>query len=249
MTYRDFGTNKTLYTVYEKPDGLIEIHVLTGNQSVRRLISNHTTDATFFLRIREQYATEDTVAKKWLAKIVSEYRDKFVKNQVSFIFVALSNETLPANVIKHERAERGEITPIISHKCSELAELGFKPVGHWEIDEKLKSSVRYIIYLHKKDRVVYSFCVDGELKYIGVCDNTSTCLIDRMKRYKGMVGEGTNKRVILKIKDCLMENHEVTIWALKPEGELTYKDIRVDLVKGLENPLIQKFKPEWNIKG
>lgn len=249
MTRRDFGTNKTLYTVYEKPDGYIEILVLTDNQSVRRLISNHLTDATFFLRIRDKNAADEPYAKKWLAKIVSEYRDKFAKNQASFILATHGNETLPANVIKPKGAERVDKTPIISHKCSGLAEAGFQHVGHWEIDEKLKSSVRYVIDMHIKDRVIYSFCVDGELKYIGVCDNTNTCLSDRMKRYKGMVGEGTNKRVTLQIKDCLNQGKEVSIWALKPDGELTYKEVRVDLVKGLENPLIKKFRPEWNIKG
>ena len=182
MVTHDFGSNKILYTVDEKRDGRIEIHVHTINQSVRRIISNHTDDASFFLRNREKYAAENTYAKKWLARIVSEYRDKFIKNQVLFVIATPGNDTLSTMIKKPKRAKNVDFSPKISHKCSSLAELGFQRVGDCVIDKKLKSGVRYVIEKHKNDRVIYAFCVNDELKYFGVCDNTKTCFNERMKR-------------------------------------------------------------------
>ena len=116
MVTRDFGRNKTLYTVNEKQDGVVEIHVHTSNQSVRRIISNHTDDASFFLRNREKYAADDHYAKIWLARIVSEYRDKFIKNQVLFILAAPGNETLSPIMKKPKRAKKVDFSPKISYK-------------------------------------------------------------------------------------------------------------------------------------
>jgi len=35
---------------------------------------------------------------------------------------------------------------------------------------------------------------------------------------------------------------------MKANSNLQFNGIDIDLVKGLENPLIQKEKPKWNIK-
>jgi hypothetical protein len=70
-----------------------------------------------------------------------------------------------------------------------------------------------------------------------------------MSRYKDLQGAGTNKRIANKIKGCLERGKSVKIFVLKPESTLQYKGLNVDLVKGLENPLIEKLKPEWNIQG
>jgi hypothetical protein len=64
-----------------------------------------------------------------------------------------------------------------------------------------------------------------------------------------MQGAGTNEKITKLIKDCLERGQQVKIWAWKPDIELKSKGIVVDLIKGLENPLIQELRPEWNIKG
>lgn len=38
----------------------------------------------------------------------------------------------------------------------------------------------------------------------------------------------------------------VLTFALAPEPECDFFDLKVDLIKGRENPLIAKFGPEWN---
>jgi len=130
----------------------------------------------------------------------------------------------------------------------ELNNCGFVEVGKWKLKESLKSGVAFELYEFKEQRVVYAFVVDDEVKYIGVCDNPSTTLKNRMSRYQGLQGGGTNERVAKKMKGCLKGKKDVKIFALKPQSTLQYKGLNVDLVKGLENPLIEKLKPEWNIQ-
>lgn len=128
-----------------------------------------------------------------------------------------------------------------------LAEIGFREVGEWTLDENLKSGVRFLINELHNERAIYAYTVDGEARYIGVCDSTTTTLKDRMRRYQGMMGAGTNKRIAELIKGCLLEGKVVKILALKPDTEIEFKGLKVDLVKGLENPLIRKVRPVWNI--
>jgi len=69
-----------------------------------------------------------------------------------------------------------------------------------------------------------------------------------MKRYKYLSGAGTNARVVKEIKGCLNSKpvtKSVKIFALEPQVR-KYEDLNVDLVKGLEYPLIERLKPDWN---
>ena len=72
-----------------------------------------------------------------------------------------------------------------------------------------------------------------------------------MGRYKAQQGGGgsrisTNERISNNIKQLLDQGKRVEIYALKPAQKDIFVDIQVDLVKGLENPLIASFKTEWN---
>ena len=128
-----------------------------------------------------------------------------------------------------------------------LAELGFREVGECTLNEGLKSGVRFGIRELRTERVIYAFTVDGAVKYIGVCDSTATTLGDRMRRYQGMMGAGTNKRITEAIRGCLLKGHVAKILALRPDAEMQFRGLEIDLVKGLENPLLTKVRPEWNI--
>jgi len=130
----------------------------------------------------------------------------------------------------------------------ELDNYGFVEVGKWKLKERLKSGIAFELHRFKEERVVYAFVIDDEAKYIGICDNTSTTLKNRMSRYQSLQGAGTNERIADKIKDCLKRGKTIKIFALKPKSTLQYKGLNVDLVKGLENPLIKRLKPEWNIQ-
>jgi hypothetical protein len=129
----------------------------------------------------------------------------------------------------------------------DFSELGFREIGECKLDEELESGVRFRVNEMYDERVVYAFTIDGEVKYIGICEKTKTTLKERMMRYQGRVGS-TNKRIAESIKDCLMDGKKVRILALKPDTGIEFKGLRIDLVKGLENPLIQEAVPEWNIR-
>ena len=129
-----------------------------------------------------------------------------------------------------------------------LSELGFRPAGNCSLDPSLKSGVRFHIHHLADERVIYACVVDGRVRYIGVCDSTKTTLRDRMGRYQSKVGAGTNKRITEIIQVCLSQGEKVEIFALKPEASLSFRELKVDLIKGLENPLLQAMQPEWNIQ-
>ena len=128
-----------------------------------------------------------------------------------------------------------------------LSDYGFVEVGKWKLESGLKSGITFELNNFEKDRVIYAFLVNDEVKYVGICANTVTTLKDRLNRYKMRQGAGTNERIANKIKECLKQGKVVKIFALKPESTLLYRGLKVDLIKGLENPLIEKLKPEWNV--
>ena len=129
-----------------------------------------------------------------------------------------------------------------------LAELGFTEVGSWSGDPGLSSGIRFALTRMGDTRSIYAFAVGQDVEYIGICDSKTTTLAERMKRYQSMAGAGTNKRIAGKIRQALATGHRVVIYAWKPESQINCKGLNVDLVKGLENPLIAELKPEWNIK-
>jgi hypothetical protein len=123
---------------------------------------------------------------------------------------------------------------------------GFSLTGKWLQSSTVKSGITFKLTRFASDRVIYAFVVDAEPKYIGICEKDTTSLEDRMGRYKNQQGDSTNKRISIKIRQCLADNKEVQIFALKPQTVLRYAGLNIDLVKALENPLIDKLKPEWN---
>ena len=128
----------------------------------------------------------------------------------------------------------------------DLLTYGFSPAGEWVIRDTLKSGISFKLSTFGSDRVVYAFVVNTQHKYIGICEKGTTTLADRMSRYKNQQGAGTNERISIKILQLIREGNSVQIFALRPREDHPYKDLNVDLVKGLENPLIEKFRPEWN---
>ena len=127
--------------------------------------------------------------------------------------------------------------------------LKFEVVGKCERDRDLKSGVRFRVKRWKDERVVYAFRVGRTVKYIGVCDSSGTTLKKRMGRYQGMTGAGTNARITGNIDRALGARRKVEILAWKPTRVFRVDGLKIDVVKAVENPLIAKVKPDWNIKG
>ncbi|OGO64948.1 MAG: hypothetical protein A2029_01015 [Chloroflexi bacterium RBG_19FT_COMBO_47_9] len=249
MITKNYGKNKILFSVTEKPDGSIEVHVYTDNETVRSVINNHCTDPRFFLNNYYEYKKSNIAAKKWLAKIVFDYRNTFEAGKVSFILK--SEQTIPSKSTNIKPVNHRNIIPVEKHTYNEkipLSEFGFQKVGYCTLNINLKNGISFILEKLMNERVIYAFVIDDEVKYIGVCDTTNTMLKNRMGRYQQMTASGTNERITRNIIDCLTQGKIASIWALLPDCNYEYKGIKVDPIKGLENPLIQHFHPEWNIK-
>ena len=130
----------------------------------------------------------------------------------------------------------------------DLRNYGFVKVGRWKLNENIKSGIDFELMDFKEERVIYAFVVDGETKYIGICESSKTTLEGRMKKFRNLQGGGTNERIANEIKKCLENGKTVEIFALKKlELVVQYKGLEVDLIRGLEYPLIEKLDPEWNI--
>jgi len=132
------------------------------------------------------------------------------------------------------------------HSPPTLEKYGFRPAGSWR-PHKVASGIGYQLDAFVNDRVVYAFVVEDRVMYIGICDKDTTTLKSRMSRYQTRQGSGTNERVAGQIRRCLTAGKAVRIYALRPDGEeCRYKGLNVDLVRGLENPVIRALQPPWN---
>ncbi len=125
----------------------------------------------------------------------------------------------------------------------------FRRVGRWSLDQSLGSGIRFELFDWSDRRVIYAFSTSDRILYIGVCDSSTTTLGSRMSRYQSKAGAGANERIAARIRDTLAQGSEVDINAWNPEEGVTIHGIQVDLVKGLENPLIRALSPDWNIHG
>jgi hypothetical protein len=129
-----------------------------------------------------------------------------------------------------------------------LAQYGFVGAGQWALNENVKSGIGFALELYRAERVIYAFVVQNEVKYVGACREQD--FNTRMKdyQYQGAQekGGGTNKHVATRIKECLQAGQIVDIVALKPDDNLKFGDLDIDLVAGLEKPFISLCNPDWN---
>jgi len=119
-----------------------------------------------------------------------------------------------------------------------LESYGFTEVGEWHL---AGNRIRPKLDKLRNKRVVYAFVVDDDVKYIGICDKTNLEKRMNSQRYH------YSKDIPSRIESSLRQNKVVKIFALDPEG-YECRGLRIDLVRGLEYPLIEQLDPEWNKK-
>ena len=71
----------------------------------------------------------------------------------------------------------------------------------------------------------------------------------RSRNYSQKSKTGTSLEIVLNIKKCLEEGKLVEVYAFVPSNKNHYQRIEVDLIRGLEYPLMQKFNPQCNKSG
>jgi hypothetical protein len=125
-----------------------------------------------------------------------------------------------------------------------LIELGFEEVGEWLIEE---DSLQFSLTRHRNERnILYAFVAQGEVKYIGKSNQT---LSRRMSGYKQPgPTQNTNIRINASMKDLLDKNISVQILAFIEKEKILYREVPINLAAGLEDNLIARVRPPWNLR-
>lgn len=135
-----------------------------------------------------------------------------------------------------------------------LLDLGFVRLGQWTISN---GGIAYQVHeadaaAHKirldQKNALYAFVYAEQVRYIGKTAQTLK------KRFIGYCnpgsGQSTNLRCNDKIKTALKQmNSAIEIYAFNPISHLRYGDFEINIAAGLEDSLIEAFKPAWNKRG
>ena len=169
----------------------------------------------------------------WIFDLMPDKRFSYQKNRESEII----KEIEPSLI---DGASRTSKSP--SDSLEQLLSLGFEEVGHWFLEG---DQVTFSLTKSSKEaNILYSFVVNGEVKYVG---KSVLTLHKRMYFYKqGGGSQKTNIRNRADINACLVKGQQVKIYVLVPDLQMEYKGMPINIAAGLEDNIILKLKPEWN---
>lgn len=123
-----------------------------------------------------------------------------------------------------------------------ILEIGFRCVGHWELEGERINFVLLTKMMEKN--VLYAFVINGEVRYIG---KTANSLPKRLSGYKNPgISQSTNIKNNNNIRMALSNSETVDIFALPDPGYLSYGIFKVNLAAALEDEIISKLNPPWN---
>ena len=136
----------------------------------------------------------------------------------------------------------------MSPGVNELLQIGMEDAAQWMSDgRKLKhvgDSAPHWRYLTAIPNSLYAFACDEEVLYIGKTTKTLS------KRFTGYCepssGRSADKRLQTAIMKLIRQRKEVRILVLPPTVPLKWGDYMIHLAAGLEDALVQAFKPDWN---
>ena len=86
MAEKVYGARENSYGVVERQDGWIELRVYHRNTKMREYLKRHIGDSRYFLERREAYARNNLAAKRWLARMIKDYRPYFEQGRVEITF-------------------------------------------------------------------------------------------------------------------------------------------------------------------
>jgi hypothetical protein len=133
-------------------------------------------------------------------------------------------------------------------RVKELLQIGMEDAAQWMPDgKKLKhvgDSAPHWRYLTAIPNSLYAFACEGEVLYIGKTTKTLS------KRFVGYCdpgnGRATNWKCHQAIKKLLHKGKSVRILVLPQNFPLKWGDYPINLAAGLEDALVEAFKPQWN---
>jgi len=228
----EYPGRQELFGVVQKADGRLQVCVYHLNQSAPETLRQPSDGPSHVLDRLESCSGLDPRAKDWFARMVCDNQSRCL---------AESGPAMPRLPIPHRDREPGDI-------CDALCRMGFKAVGQWSLEATVDSGVGFTLRDMADQRAIYAFTVDRDLKYMGVCQSKTCTLWDCMRMHQRSNGAGKEARLARLIRESLAEAETVAIWAWKPESDAEVAGTRVDLVRWLEQPLIQRFRPAWNLE-
>lgn len=123
-----------------------------------------------------------------------------------------------------------------------LIDIGFEQVGKWYLKD---DKIAFDVTSSEKTNILYAYIIDSEVMYVG---KSSRSLKARLTNYKNPeLSQRTNMRVNSYIKDNLIEGKSVLIYEYSQDSNITIGEFKVDISAGLEDSIIQKINPKWNI--
>ncbi len=136
----------------------------------------------------------------------------------------------------------------------DLLEIQFNKVGHWSLNDNIEliysidNSSSLVINF---PNILYAFVLELEvgdrLMYLG---KTTKSLKQRFTGYlKPGSGQQTNIRVNGRILDSLNNGSKISIYVFKDIECLQWSGYNLNLPAALEDSLVNKFSPEWNVHG
>jgi hypothetical protein len=127
----------------------------------------------------------------------------------------------------------------------QLQNMGFRKFGEWQIEnDRLKCVFASDATARN---VLYAFISKGVVLYIG---KTVRSLKKRMYNYQNPgPTQSTSIRCHKLIFDTVTSGGSIEIHALLDNGLLYYGGFHVNLAAGLEDSLVSKSKPAWNVAG
>jgi hypothetical protein len=130
----------------------------------------------------------------------------------------------------------------VNSQVKKLLEIGFEKVGSWVLlGERLACE---ITSHHGDSNVLYVFVVDGEIAYVG---KTFGRLKMRMRGYEfPEATQSTNVKNNRLIREAITAGSSVEIVALADREILSYGGFHLNLASGLEQSIINAFRPRWN---
>ena len=156
----------------------------------------------------------------------------------------------------------------MSEDLIKLKNYGIEKVGYWKLVESEGYSENIhnnsiLFYFNKQRekcytnlRCLYVFVSEGKVIYVG---KTNQGLSKRMGSYSGTSNQlnassrskktFSDRHKVYKIIELLKNDKDVLIYSFFDDKEVFYKDLKLNLISGIEDPLISIFQPELNEDG
>jgi hypothetical protein len=126
----------------------------------------------------------------------------------------------------------------------QLEQAGFQKIGFWFLENeeprfKLES-------LGATKNILYAFVIGDSPVYVG---KTTTQLRQRLSGYQRPgPTQQTNKRAHKYLKDAL-QKEAVLIYAFPDNGLLSFGGFHLNVAAAIENSIVEKLQPKWNVHG